>query len=61
MFAFEHGDIVPDIVTSAKGLTSAHLPLGVMAVSDDIAKHFQEVGQYTLFSLVDTFIRAGIN
>src|SRR5690606_27959818 len=41
-FAFEHGDIVPDIVTMAKGLTSGYLPLGVMGVSDPIAAHFRE-------------------
>jgi taurine---2-oxoglutarate transaminase len=42
MFAFEHGDIVPDICTMAKGLTSAYAPLGCMAVSDPIADHFRE-------------------
>jgi taurine--2-oxoglutarate transaminase len=42
LFAFQHGDIVPDIVTMAKGLTSSYLPLGVMAVSDRIANHFRE-------------------
>ena len=42
MYAFEHGDIVPDIVTMAKGLTSAYLPLGAMGVSDRIAAHFRE-------------------
>jgi len=41
-FAFEHGDIVPDIVTMAKGLTSGYLPLGVMGVSDPIAAHFRD-------------------
>jgi taurine--2-oxoglutarate transaminase len=42
MYAFEHGDIVPDIVTMAKGLTSAYFPLGAMGVSDKpIAAHFQ--------------------
>ncbi len=41
LFAFEHGDIVPDIVTTAKGLTSSYVPLGLMAVSDRIAAHFQ--------------------
>jgi taurine--2-oxoglutarate transaminase len=40
MFAFQHGDIVPDIVTMAKGLTSSYVPLGAMGVSDPIAKHF---------------------
>ncbi len=42
MFAFEHGDIVPDILTMAKGLTSSYVPLGAMAVSDAIAEHFRE-------------------
>ncbi|MBL9141191.1 MAG: aminotransferase class III-fold pyridoxal phosphate-dependent enzyme [Phycisphaerae bacterium] len=42
LFAFQHGDIVPDIVTMAKGLTSSYLPLGVMAVSDRIAQHFRD-------------------
>ncbi|MEM9071616.1 MAG: aminotransferase class III-fold pyridoxal phosphate-dependent enzyme [Myxococcota bacterium] len=41
MFAFEHGEIVPDIVTMAKGMTSAYLPLGAMGVSDKIAAHFK--------------------
>ena len=42
LFAFEHFDIVPDIVTMAKGLTSSYIPLGAMGVSDPIAAHFQE-------------------
>ena len=42
LFAFEHGDIVPDIVTMAKGLTSSYMPLGVMGLSDRIANHFRE-------------------
>ena len=42
LFAFEHGYIVPDILTMAKGLTSSYLPLGVMAVSDRIAAHFRD-------------------
>jgi len=42
MFAFEHGGIVPDIVTMAKGLTSSYVPLGAMAVRDDIANYFRE-------------------
>lgn len=41
MFAFEHGDIVPDIVTMAKGLTSSYLPLGAVGVSDPIADYFK--------------------
>ncbi len=42
MFAFEHGDIVPDIVCMAKGLTSSYAPLGAMGVSDPIAEHFKD-------------------
>jgi taurine--2-oxoglutarate transaminase len=42
MFGFEHGGIVPDIVTMAKGLTSSYAPLGAMAVSDAIAAHFED-------------------
>ncbi len=40
--AFEHGDIVPDMVTMAKGVTSSYLPLGVLGLSDAIAEHFRE-------------------
>ncbi len=42
IFAFEHAGIVPDIVTMAKGLTSSYAPLGAMAVSEPIARHFEE-------------------
>jgi len=41
LFAFEHYDFVPDIVTFAKGLTSSYMPLGAMGVSDPIAEHFK--------------------
>lgn len=42
LFAFEHGGIVPDIVTMAKGLTSSYTPLGAMGVRDAIAQHFKD-------------------
>ncbi|MFW5967391.1 MAG: aminotransferase class III-fold pyridoxal phosphate-dependent enzyme [Persicimonas sp.] len=42
MFAFEHYDIVPDIVTMAKGMTSSYFPLACMGVSDPIAEYFEE-------------------
>jgi taurine--2-oxoglutarate transaminase len=41
-FAFEHGDIIPDIVTMAKGLTASYFPLGAVGVRDAIAQHFEE-------------------
>ena len=42
LFAFEHGGIVPDVVTMAKGLTSSYVPLGAVGVSDRIADHFRD-------------------
>lgn len=42
LFAFENFDVVPDVVTMAKGLTSAYVPLGAMGLSDPIAEHFRE-------------------
>jgi taurine--2-oxoglutarate transaminase len=42
MFAFEHGGIVPDIVTMAKGLTSSYIPLGAVALRRHIADHFRD-------------------
>lgn len=41
-FGFEHGGIVPHMVTMAKGLTSSYAPLGALAVQDGIAAHFRE-------------------
>ncbi|MBI4264964.1 MAG: aminotransferase class III-fold pyridoxal phosphate-dependent enzyme [Acidobacteria bacterium] len=40
-FAVEHWDVVPDIMTMAKGLTSAYVPLGAVGVRRAIADHFQ--------------------
>jgi len=42
MFACEHWNVVPDLLTCAKGLTSAYLPLGAVLMSDKIAAHFQK-------------------
>ena len=36
-FAVEHWDVVPDIMTMAKGLTSAYAPLGAVAMKPEIA------------------------
>ena len=41
-FAVDHWDVVPDLLTMAKGLTSSYLPLGAVAISDRIAEHFAE-------------------
>ncbi len=37
MFACEHWDVVPDILTSAKGINSGYVPLGAMTVSEPIS------------------------
>ncbi len=39
-FAVEHGGVVPDMITMAKGLTSSYLPLGGLLVTDTIASAF---------------------
>ncbi len=41
-FAVEHWDVVPDILTMAKGLTSAYAPLGAVAMKPEIAAAFNE-------------------
>ena len=41
-FAVDNWKVVPDIITMAKGLTSAYLPLGCVAVSSKIAHAFDE-------------------
>jgi len=39
--ATQHYGITPDIVTSAKGLTSGYMPLGAVIVSREIAEYFE--------------------
>jgi taurine--2-oxoglutarate transaminase len=41
-FAIEHWNVVPDIMTMAKGLTSAYAPLGAVAMKPEIAAAFNE-------------------
>lgn len=73
MFAFEHGDIVPDVLTMAKGLTSSYFPLGCMAISDKMAAHFRDnvfwggltysahaVGLATALSVIEVMEEEGI-
>jgi taurine--2-oxoglutarate transaminase len=40
-FAVDHWGVVPDIITMAKGLTSAYIPLGAVGVRRQIADHFK--------------------
>lgn len=41
-FACEHWDVVPDILTVAKGITSGSVPLGAMIVSQRLADWLQD-------------------
>jgi taurine---2-oxoglutarate transaminase len=41
-FAVDHWQVVPDILTMAKGLTSGYAPLGAVAMKDEIADTFNE-------------------
>lgn len=41
-FATDHWDVVPDLMTMAKGLTSGYAPLGAVAMRSHIATYFNE-------------------
>jgi taurine--2-oxoglutarate transaminase len=41
-FAVDHWGVVPDMITMAKGLTSAYVPLGAVMVSEPIAAYFED-------------------
>ncbi|HKY21914.1 MAG TPA: aminotransferase class III-fold pyridoxal phosphate-dependent enzyme [Vicinamibacterales bacterium] len=40
-FAVDHWNVVPDLITMAKGLTSAYVPLGAVGMRRSIADHFK--------------------
>jgi taurine--2-oxoglutarate transaminase len=41
-FALDHWGVTPDILTTAKGITSAYVPLGLCATTGKIADFFEE-------------------
>jgi taurine--2-oxoglutarate transaminase len=41
-FAMDHWGVVPDIMTLAKGITSAYVPLGATIVRNPIGEHFKK-------------------
>jgi taurine---2-oxoglutarate transaminase len=45
-FGVDHWNVVPDIMTVAKGLTSAYVPLGATIVTDEIAAQFEDKPLY---------------
>jgi adenosylmethionine-8-amino-7-oxononanoate aminotransferase len=53
MFAMEHWDVVPDVMTVAKGIVSSYLPLGATIVRKEIADRF--AGKDKVFRHTFTF------
>jgi taurine--2-oxoglutarate transaminase len=41
-FAIDHWKVVPDLISMAKGLTSAYVPLGAVGMRRAIAEHFTD-------------------
>jgi len=41
-FAVENWDVIPDMITMAKGLTSGYAPLGAVAMKPEIATYFND-------------------
>jgi taurine--2-oxoglutarate transaminase len=41
-FAVDNWDVVPDIITTAKGITSGYVPLGAVIVTEPIADYFED-------------------
>jgi taurine--2-oxoglutarate transaminase len=41
-FAVENWDVVPDIITTAKGITSGYVPLGAVIISEPVAEYFED-------------------
>jgi len=41
-FAVNHWNVVPDIMTMAKGLTSAYVPMGAVGMRRTVADHFRD-------------------
>ena len=42
-FGVEHWNVIPDLMTMAKGLTSAYAPLGAVAMKTEIAAAFNNI------------------
>ncbi|HRH51399.1 MAG TPA: aminotransferase class III-fold pyridoxal phosphate-dependent enzyme [Panacibacter sp.] len=41
-FGINHHDVVPDMIATAKGITSGYIPLGALIVSDTIAQKYDD-------------------
>lgn len=54
-FGFQNYGVKPDIITMAKGITSAYLPLSATAVRKEIYEAFKGTEEYDYFRHVNTF------
>jgi len=54
-FGFMNYGVKPDIITMAKGITSAYLPLSATAVKKEIYETFKGTEEYDYFRHVNTF------
>lgn len=54
-FGHHNYNVKPDIVTMAKGLTSAYLPLSATAVRKEIYEAFKDTAEYSHFRHINTF------
>src|SRR5258708_23917362 len=45
-FAVDNWNVVPDIITTAKGITSGYVPLGAVIVREKIARFFDDKGLF---------------
>lgn len=54
-FGFQNYGVQPDIITMAKGLTSAYMPLSATAVKREIYEAFMAAGDYEFLRHVNTF------
>jgi taurine--2-oxoglutarate transaminase len=41
-FGIDNHDVIPDMIATAKGITSGYIPLGALIVSEKIASHFDD-------------------
>src|SRR5699024_12304212 len=54
-FGLQNYGVKPDIVTMAKGITSAYLPLSATAVKKEIFEAFKGTDEYNHFRHVNTY------
>jgi len=48
-FAFEHWKLQPDIIVSAKGLSGGYIPMGMLAVREELVQRCEKVAKNFMF------------